>query len=112
MQQRELPVNFPHQLGSAGQGAAGQSGGKTPYAIFGPDSLGQPSRGSSKIGKVKSKSNSLASGDPDPLAGNVEELNAKKNDDLQFGADASDRVMQEYRNIIEQYFKRLAEEEN
>ncbi len=100
------------QLGAAGQGASGQSGGRSPFAVFGPDSLGGPTHASSKLGNVKSKSSSLASGDPDPLAGNIEELGAAKNNDLQFRAGSSGRVMEEYRNIIEQYFKRLAEEEN
>ena len=98
------------RFGQFGQGSAGTSGGRTPFGIFGPESFGDKSRMSTRLGDKKSNSRS-APGQPDPLAGNVEELNASKHFDLELDAEGGEQILHEYRRLVEAYFKRLAEEE-
>jgi hypothetical protein len=97
-------------MGGIGQGSAGQSGGSIPYSVFGPASMSSKNRTSSRLGDKKGESDSANDGVPDPMAGNVDELNAEKNFDTDFSAGGSDRIIEEYRGLIRQYFKRLAEE--
>ena len=99
-------------VGFAGQGSAGQAGGQTPFGVFGPESFGQKTRQSNMLGsKTVPKVRGGETDEPDPLAGSIEELGAAKNEDLDLSAEGDERIMEEYRKLIEEYFKRLAEEE-
>ena len=64
-----------------------------------------------RLGNKKTPEARMAEGAPDPLAGGIETLNASKNVDLEIEAEGGGRVMEEYRGLIEAYFKRLSEEE-
>ena len=98
-------------FGNFGLGSSGTSGGSTPFGIFGPESFGDKSRLSSRLGPKKTRSAGSAPGEPDPLAGNVEELNASKNLDLDLSAEGGEQILEEYRRLIEAYFKRLSEQD-
>lgn len=98
-------------FGSVGQGSAGQSGGSTPYSVYGPQSMAAPNRLSSRLSDKKSDGQSGPNGAPERLAGNVDEINSEKNFDTEFSGGSGDRIIEEYRGIIEQYFKRLAEQD-
>jgi len=99
------------QFGTFGQGSSGTSGGRTPFGVFGPESFGDKSRLSTRLGPKKTKSSGSAPGVPDPFAGNVEELNASKNFDLDVSAESGEQILTQYRRLIEAYFKRIAAEE-
>ena len=99
-------------FGFSGQGSAGQAGGQTPFGVFGPESFGRKTRQSSRLGPKEVKDvRGGEPGEPDPLAGSIEELGAAKNEDLDLSAEGDERIMEEYRKLIEEYFKRMAEEE-
>lgn len=98
--------------GTIGQGAAGMAGSRSPFGMYGPRSAGERSRSSSsRLGDEKTESQAIRSEKRDPLAGNVEELSSSKRDDIGFTAESEGRVLEEYRALIEAYFKRLAEED-
>ncbi len=101
----------PGTFGTSGFGSSGTSGGSTPFGIFGPESFGEKSRLSNRLGPRKLRSAGSAPGMPDPLAGNVEELVTSKNLDLDVSAESGEQIIEEYRRLIEAYFKRLAEQE-
>lgn len=98
-------------FGNSGQGSSGSSGARTPFGVFGPESFGDKSRLSTRLGPKKTRSAGSAPVDPDPLAGNVEELDASKNFDLDVSAESGEQILAEYRRLIEAYFKRIAEQE-
>ena len=98
-------------FGNFGQGSSGSSGGRTPFGIFGPESFGDKSRLSSRLGPKKVRGAGSAPVEPDPFAGNVEELDASNNLDMDVGAESGEQILEEYRRLIEAYFKRLAEQE-
>ena len=47
---------------------------------------------------------------PEAVAASVEELATTKNTELELPGGGGERIMQEYRKLIEEYFKRVAEE--
>jgi hypothetical protein len=96
--------------GMIGSGAGGVAGSRTRFGLYGPRPAGDRSRMSSRIGDVKAESQGARDPGRDPLAGNVEELSSGKRDDLGLTAESEGRVIEEYRPLIEAYFKRLAEE--
>jgi len=94
---------------SAGlSGQSGQAGGQTQVAIFGPDST-RPNQRSKGGGRSDRKSQS-APEPPESVAANIEELTTPKNAELALPGGGGERVLQEYRHLIEEYFKRVAEE--
>jgi hypothetical protein len=96
--------------GMVGNGANGYAGSRSRFGLYGPRSAGDRSRMSSRLGDVKTESQAMRDPGRDPLAGNVEELSSGKRDDLGLTAESEGRVIEEYRPLIEAYFKRLAEE--
>ena len=96
--------------GFAGQGSSGQAS-STPFGLYGAPPFGQPSTSStSRLGDQKVKAQSAPNDGSDPLSGNVEELANQKTNDLDFNAESEGPILEEYRPLIEAYFKRLAEE--
>ncbi|MCA9413436.1 MAG: hypothetical protein KC944_19635 [Candidatus Omnitrophica bacterium] len=95
-----------------GQGGGGSAGSQTPFGIFGPEQFGSPAKSSRSLGdkKTRSRMNPMEGG-RDPFARDVETLDAQKNEDLDLTSEAEAPIMEEYRPLIEAYFKRLAEEE-
>lgn len=96
--------------GMVGEGNSGYAGSANKFAMFGPDSPGDKSRASRWLSEKTSEGRAAQEG-KDPLAGNVEELSTSKSGDLEFDAEGEARIMEEYRPLIENYFKRLAEED-
>lgn len=98
-------------FGQSGQGSSGMSGGSTPFAMFGPEAMGKRSKASERIGPRKIRNARSAKGEPAPIAGAVEELLTEKDETLQFDAEGGERIMEEYRVLIESYFQKLGEED-
>ncbi len=98
--------------GAMGRGAAGTGGGQSNVAMFGGETFGKNllTDGTS-IGTEHVDAETIETpGNPDPLAGNVEELSSQKKNDAEFDVEGQGRMMAEYNRIIEAYFRRLAED--
>lgn len=94
--------------GFAGQGAAGASASSTPFGMFGNDSLGE--RSSDLAGRVRHRAQSVERPGTLPLEpGRVEQLDVPKQD-RPLEAVEGERIMDEYRGLIDRYFRRLADE--
>ncbi len=101
----------PGSSGLTGNGQSGQGGNGAPFGMFGPDQFGEKSNSKSRmLGDRKAKSDAEAE-EPGKAAQNVDEVSAAKKFDVDFEASGGERVMEEYRGHIDQYFKKLAEEE-
>jgi hypothetical protein len=98
--------------GAMGRGAAGTGGGQSDLAMFGGDTFGQNrvSDGSMMGTKRVSAETMEGPGQPDPLAGNIEELSAQRKSNAEFEVEGQGRMMAEYNRLIEAYFQRLAED--
>jgi len=98
--------------GAMGRGAAGTGGGQSNIAMFGGDTFGKNllTDGTS-IGSEHVDAETIQGPwQPDPLAGNIEELSAQKKSDVEFESEGQSRMMAEYNRLIEAYFQRLAED--
>lgn len=96
-------------FGAGLAGSSGMSGGQSQVAVFGRDSVStrnQLSRG----GGRSDKKVQAAPEPPEAVAASIEELTTAKNAELELPGAGGERIMQEYRKLIEDYFKRLAEE--
>jgi hypothetical protein len=101
----------PGASGLTGNGQSGQGGGGAPFGMFGPDQFGEKNNSKSRmLGDRKAKSDAEIE-EPGKAAQNVDEVSAAKKFDVDFEASGGERVMEEYRGHIDQYFKKLAEEE-
>jgi hypothetical protein len=99
-------------MGAMGRGAAGTGGGQSSFAMFGDETFGDNKQKESKlVGHKKTKSDASPNDEPDPLAGNVEELLEADKATPEFEAEGDSRMMTEYGPVIEAYFKRMAEDE-
>ncbi|MBW8017337.1 MAG: DUF4175 domain-containing protein [Planctomycetes bacterium] len=99
-------------MGALGRGASGTGGGQSNFAMFGSETFGENKKRDSKLVSTKrEKSKASPNDDPDPLAGNVEELLEEEKNTPEFEAEGDSRMMMEYRAVIEAYFKRMAEDE-
>jgi len=99
-------------VGAMGAGAAGTGGGQSDFAMFGNETFGENTKHDSRrVGSMKAKSKSAPNDQPDPLAGNVEELLEEEKLTPEFEAEGDSRMMTEYGPVIEAYFKRMAEDE-
>jgi hypothetical protein len=95
-------------LGAASSGKSGTGGGRTQFAVFGPES---PRKNPlSKGGGRSDRKTQAAPEQPEAVAASVEELATTKNMELELPGGGGERIMQEYRKLIEEYFKRVAEE--
>jgi hypothetical protein len=98
--------------GGMGRGAAGAGGGRSNIAMFGGETFGKNLlTDGTMIGSEHVDAETIEGpGEPDPLAGNIEELSAQKKNDVEFEAKGQGRMMAEYNRLIEAYFQRLAED--
>ncbi len=94
----------------AGQGGGGGSSAQR-FGMYGPTPFGQPASRSTRIGDRKTEGNAAKEPGTDPLAGNVEEVQNEKRDAFDVTAESDAPILEEYRPLIEAYFKRLAEED-
>ena len=99
-------------FGETGDGSSGSSGGSLPFGLYGPESFGDRSKATRKLGDKKAKSDHVPTEfELDPLSGSVEEISTSKNTGLEFSAEGEATILEEYRPLIDAYFKRLAQEE-
>ena len=96
-------------LGRGLAGMSGMSGGQSQFAVFGPDSAAMKNQLSRGGGRSDKKSQS-APEKPEAVAASFEELTSSKNTELELSGAGGEGIMQEYRKLIEAYFKRLAED--
>ena len=95
-------------LGTGLSGNSGTGGGQTQFAVFGPESTRKNPL--SKGGGRSDRKTQSAPEQPEAVAASVEELATTKNTELELPGGGGERIMQEYRKLIEDYFKRVAEE--
>lgn len=92
-------------------GASGKSGsgnGQSQFAVFGPDAP-RPNQ-LSKGGGRSSHKFQAAPETPDAVAASFEEVAASKGAPMELPGGGGERILEEYRPLIQEYFKRVAEE--
>ena len=65
----------------------------------------------SKGGGRSDRKSQAAPEQPEAVAASIEELAATKNTELELPGGGGERIMQEYRQLIQEYFRRVAEEQ-
>ncbi len=96
--------------GMSGRGSSGSSGGQN-FGVYGPDDLNGKNNEKSRLLGNRKKNSDAAEEGPGDLARNVDEVAAAKKADIQFNASGGERVLEEYRGQVNDYFKRIAAEE-
>jgi hypothetical protein len=100
-------------MGALGRGASGFAGGQSNIAVFGNETFGEYMLMDSSLISAEKKAEAQAIALPercDSLAGNIEELTPQSKRDVDADVKGDARMMAEYRQLIEAYFRRLAEE--
>ena len=97
------------RMGVAGQGSAGSLGSATPFGFFGSEKFGKPSR-ESKIAGPRTKGTSVAAAESPASVATLEELSAASDNGRSVTVKGGDRMMEEYRTLIEAYFRSLVDE--
>ena len=97
--------------GLAGTGRAGSGDSMSmPFGLYGSSAmLGAKAQKSTGLGRGKADS-TLAAGDRRHMATGVEEIGLKKSTDLNVALPAGEQILEEYRPLILQYFRSMAEE--
>lgn len=88
----------------------GSTGASQKYGVFGDDEMGRKPTEESSLGRKDAQADHGQAVEPDPLSGNIEELDASKNEDLELGSAGDERFIEEYKPLIEAYFEGLAKE--
>jgi len=98
--------------GAFGQGASGYGGGRSDISVFGNDTFGRDMlKESSTIpGAEKVEAQAVNLPARRDLSGNIEELTPQSKRDNESNVAGDSRMMAEYRQLIEAYFRRLAED--
>ena len=98
--------------GAFGRGASGYGGGQSNIDVFGNDTFGRDMlKESSTIpGAEKAQAQAVNMPSRHELSGNIEELTPQSKQDNESNVAGDSRMMAEYRQLIEAYFRRLAED--
>ena len=96
-------------FGRMGGGRAGESGMAAPFDLFGDEQTAGKSQQSSRLGR-RDHPAEIRAGELGGLAGSIEERAQPKSVPLELRGSGGDRFLEEYRRLIEEYFKRMAEE--
>ena len=98
--------------GAFGRGASGYGGGRSDISVFGNDTFGRDMlKESSTIpGAEKVEAQAVNLPARRDLSGNIEELTPQSKRDNESNVAGDSRMMAEYRQLIEAYFRRLAED--
>ncbi len=98
--------------GAFGRGASGYGGGQSNIDVFGNDTFGRDMlKESSTIpGTEKKEAQAVNMPTRHDLSGNIEELTPQSKQDKESNVTGDSRMMAEYRQLIEAYFRRLAED--
>ncbi len=112
---KSLSTSASNSFGGFGMGQAGQGGmsaGSTPFNVYGSEeSMGNPKADrESSQGKRRMADTKPGPDDPDPLAGDIEELPMPQSSELELENGRGEHVMEEYRPLIEAYFRSIADE--
>jgi hypothetical protein len=112
---KSLSAGAGQNFGGFGMGQAGQGGmsaGSSPFNVYGSEeSMGNPKADKeSSRGKRRMADTKPGPDDPDPLAGDIEELPMPEAADLALENGRGEHVMEEYRPLIEAYFRSMADE--
>ncbi|MCC6697910.1 MAG: hypothetical protein IT365_19955 [Candidatus Hydrogenedentes bacterium] len=98
-----------------GMGASGQGGGmassSVPFDLYGSESFGKAQPKESRASAVRAHDTQAAPEASGGMAGSFEELATTKSDTLAMDAGSGEHVVEEYRALIEAYFRSLAEEQ-
>jgi len=99
--------------GAFGRGASGFAGGRSDINVFGGETWGRDTQMNSShhVGEKKVEAQAInLPNQRDPLSGNIEELTPQSKREIDADVKGDARMMAEYRQLIEAYFRRLAEE--
>ncbi|MBN1510241.1 MAG: hypothetical protein JW955_25560 [Sedimentisphaerales bacterium] len=100
-------------VGAFGRGASGYGGGRSSISVFGNDTFGkdmQPTESSVIPGVEKAQAQTISLPARHDLSGNIEELTPQSKRDDESNVAGDSRMMAEYRQLIEAYFRKLAED--
>ncbi len=98
--------------GALGRGASGYGGGQSFMSVFGNDTFGRDTLKESTTipGAEKKEAQAVNAPARHDLSGNIEELTPQSKQDKESNVAGDSRMMAEYRQLIEAYFRRLAED--
>lgn len=99
-------------MGAFGRGASGYGGGQSNISVFGNDTFGRDMMTASATipGSEKTEAQAINMPARHDLSGNIEELTPQSKQDNESNVAGDSRMMAEYRQLIEAYFRRLAED--
>ena len=99
-------------VGAFGRGASGYGGGRSDISIFGNDTFGRDmlEESSTITGVEKVEAQAIKLPARHDLSGNIEELTPQSKRENESNVAGDSRMMAEYRQLIEAYFRRLAED--
>ncbi len=97
------------RMGYKGQGSDGMTGGANPFGIFGTEKFGDKTKDSKLAGSPRNMRNTPGEERQDK-ASNIEELASARDEEKKIKVQGGERVMEEYRSLIEAYFQGLADE--
>jgi hypothetical protein len=99
-------------MGALGRGASGYGGGQSSMSVFGNDTFGRDmlKESISIPGAEKAEAQAIHEPTRHDLSGNIEELTPQSKQDKESNVAGDSRMMAEYRQLIEAYFRRLAED--
>jgi hypothetical protein len=100
------------ETGMLGQGASGANGSSAAFDVYGTEMFGQRSDEERAGSTRRTLASQGRPGDPEPLSGSIEELSATAKNDLDVETASGERVIEKYRDLIEAYFRGMAEEKS
>jgi hypothetical protein len=95
--------------GMKGQGTGGMRGMAAPFDLYGKEQVGTPTTRSSRSGHKTAKAQSVPD-EPTPKAVSVEEVTQSRRVDHDWVGGGGEQYIEEYRRVTEEYFKRMAED--
>lgn len=106
------PGFTPGQMpGASGQGAGGMAGSNMAFDVFGSDMQGDTIDQPGAVASRRRHHSQSAPAASEPLAGSFEELPEYSDRSVTIEAQSGERFIEDYRGLIEAYFRRMAEEE-
>ncbi|GMV93369.1 MAG: hypothetical protein AMXMBFR82_31470 [Candidatus Hydrogenedentota bacterium] len=111
--QLQKSLGAPAMGQGTGQGQGGGMGSSSvPFDMYGNEPFGDPRQQESPFSSRRMHEAQAEPVPSDAFAGSFEELATSKSDDLNLEGVGGEHVVEEYRPLIEAYFRGLAEEES
>ena len=101
---------FSQGMGMSGQGG-GMASSSVPFDMYGSESFGKTQPKESRVSTARAHDAQAAQEASGGMAGSFEELATAESDTLSLDAGSGEHVVEEYRALIEAYFRNLAEEQ-